>query len=323
MKIKLNARRSFWLLGLIIVSVGCIKKPLPLMDQPIASGRETILTDTPTPTFTSSPTNTQTNTPTITHTATITETLPPTSRFKNTRAEVQPERLTCRYGPGVSYLYKFGLVGGSVLEVIGKSPYNNWVLLRAIGGNNPCWASGSNLTYDSDLTYVPYADYHTTFPTSPYPYYWSPLENVTGIRDGDSVQISWDRLVLFPGDEHGQSLYLVEVWVCQDGNYVFFPIGSMITFITVTDQKGCDEPSKAKVYGVEKHGYTPVFEFKLPLHEGVATFPPSNTQTPTPANIPTETSTSISPSTTSTSTSTPSNTPTPTFTPTPINTSGS
>ncbi|HLF89379.1 MAG TPA: hypothetical protein VI451_10560 [Anaerolineales bacterium] len=32
------------------------------------------------------------------------------------------------------YLYKYGLVGGSNLEIIGRTDLGDWVLIQAIGG---------------------------------------------------------------------------------------------------------------------------------------------------------------------------------------------
>jgi hypothetical protein len=58
--------------------------------------------------------------------------------------------------------------------------------------------------------------------------------------------------------------YLVEAWVCQNGQLTFTPlewfpplkdnVGGMSIY--VIDEPGCLEPSSARVYAVEKHGYT-------------------------------------------------------------------
>jgi hypothetical protein len=76
------------------------------------------------------------------------------------------------------------------------------------------------------------------------------------VRDGSMVIISWNSLQLRAGDDSLQYPYLVEAWLCQDGQVSFFPIGSWDTILTVQDDPGCDEASHARVYGVEKHGYT-------------------------------------------------------------------
>lgn len=76
------------------------------------------------------------------------------------------------------------------------------------------------------------------------------------MREGKTVIISWDALTLRAGDDSLQYPYLVEAWVCQAGQLIFEPIGSWETSIRVQDEPGCAEPSHARVYGVEKHGYT-------------------------------------------------------------------
>ena len=50
--------------------------------------------------------------------------------------------------------------------------------------------------------------------------------------------------------------YLIEAWLCQDGQIVFTPLRSDDTSVTFVDEPGCLEPSSAKLYTAEKHGYT-------------------------------------------------------------------
>ena len=50
--------------------------------------------------------------------------------------------------------------------------------------------------------------------------------------------------------------YLIEAWLCQDGQVVFTAIHSDFNIVNVIDQDGCMEPSSAKIYTAEKHGYT-------------------------------------------------------------------
>ncbi len=53
--------------------------------------------------------------------------------------------------------------------------------------------------------------------------------------------------------------YFLDVWVCQDGNYVWMPTAldnQFKTTATFTDEPGCSQPSGGKLYTVEKHGYT-------------------------------------------------------------------
>src|SRR4030042_1735732 len=47
------------------------------------------------------------------------------------------EQSNCRYGPGAAYLYKYGLYSGNNLEIIGRNEPGTWIMVQAIGGNNP------------------------------------------------------------------------------------------------------------------------------------------------------------------------------------------
>jgi hypothetical protein len=171
------------------------------------------------------------------------------------------QRSNCRYGPGAPYLYKYGLVVGSNLEVIGRNDLGTWVLVRAIGGNNPCWVKASLMDIKGDVmnvepTYIP-------LPMSPY---YGPLSGVNASRQGNQVTVSWNPFQLRAGDETASAQYLVEVWTCVDGQILFTPMGADANSVIVEDEAGCTDPSKARVYGVEKHGYTRWIEVKFPPH---------------------------------------------------------
>lgn len=216
--------------------------------------------DQPLPTSTASATPTPSSTPepSPSPTPSPTPTLIPT--YSILRGEVL-QRSNCRYGPGAPYLYKYGLVVGSNLEVIGRNELGTWVLVRAIGGDNPCWVKASLMEIKGDVmsvepTYIP-------LPMSPY---YGPLSGVNASRQGDQVTISWNPFQLRAGDETASAQYLVETWTCVDGQLLFTPTGTDTTAISVQDEKGCAEPSKARVYGVEKHGYTNWIEVKFPPH---------------------------------------------------------
>ena len=113
----------------------------------------------------------------------------------------------CRYGPGPTYLYKYALIEGSNLEVIGRTERGNWILVRAIGGTNPCWVKASLMEVKGDVmavqpTYIP-------LPASPY---YGPLKGVSANRVGDVVTIFWSPLTLREGDDSGQFRYQIEAW---------------------------------------------------------------------------------------------------------------
>lgn len=217
-------------------------------------------TSTPTrttaPTETPSPTSTPTETPQPTPTASGTPTLTPT--YAILRGEVL-QRSNCRYGPGWMYLYKYGLVVGSNLEVFGRNDLGTWILIRAIGGDNPCWVKASLLDVKGDVmavqpTYIP-------LPQSPY---YGPPTGVSAVRAGDEVTVSWNPISFRAGDDHASPPYLLEAWTCIDGELIFTPVGSYTTSATVIDEPGCAEESHGRVFGVEKHGYTRWVEVPWP-----------------------------------------------------------
>jgi hypothetical protein len=211
---------------------------------------------TPSPTLTKSPTLTLTATPPFTASDTPTMTLTPT--YAILRGEVL-ERANCRYGPGYPYLYKYGLVAGSNLEIIGRTDLGNWLLIRAIGGSNPCWVKASLMDVNEEVMSV--APTYIPLPQSPY--YVSPT-GVTARRDRDVVTISWNPLNLRAGDDSEWFPYVVEAWVCQAGRLNFTPLGSYTTSVTVIDESGCSATSHARLVAAEKHGYTRPVEILWP-----------------------------------------------------------
>ena len=205
-------------------------------------------TQLPTPAFT--PTIPQAPTRRPTQTITYTPTGTPVPTYTILPGEVIV-RSACLYGPGAPYLYKYGLVVGSNLEVIGRTDLGTWILVRAIGGNNPCWVKASLMAIKGDvMTVAP-----TYIPLPQSPYYAAPT-GVWAIRDGDEVIVSWNPISFRAGDDTASPPYLVEAWVCTNGQLIFTPIGSYETFVRIKDEPGCSEPSHARVFGVEKHGYT-------------------------------------------------------------------
>ncbi|PWB51547.1 MAG: hypothetical protein C3F13_14015 [Anaerolineales bacterium] len=217
----------------------------PTFTSTIATTAQPSSTTTPSPTTTSpSPSDTATATFTPIFTPTITPT------YAILRGTVK-EQSNCRYGPGAAYLYKYGLYTGNTLDIIGRNETGSWILVQAIGGNNPCWLKATLMDIKGEVLSL--APASLPLPQSPY---YGPLTGVASVRDGDRVTISWNSLDLRAGDDSLQYPYLVEAWLCQGGDLVFLPVGSWETMLTVIDEPGCSEPSHARVYGVEKHGYT-------------------------------------------------------------------
>jgi hypothetical protein len=206
----------------------------------------------PSSTPSASATPSPTSYPSVTRFQSATQTSTPsvTATYAVLRGTVL-EQANCRYGPGAAYLYKYGLYADNRLEVIGRNQTGSWIVVQAIGGSNPCWLKASLMDIQGDVFSL--APASLPLPQSPY---YGPVTGVYAERNGDQVIISWYPLNLKAGDDSLQYPYLVEAWLCRDGAQEFSPIGSWETIISVTDEAGCAEASHARVYGVEKHGYT-------------------------------------------------------------------
>jgi hypothetical protein len=253
-----------WML-LFTVGCGLSVNAVQVKSTPFAvSTNETAptLPFTATTTPTDRPTATETATITVTPTQTRLPTRTPTPTITPTYAILRGEvlvRSNCRYGPGAPYLYKYGLVPGSNLEVFGRNNLGTWILVRAIGGDNPCWVKASLMEVKGEVMSVE----PTYIPLPPSPYY-GPLKGVSANRDGDTVTVFWSAIGFRAGDETASPPYLVEAWVCQNGRLVFTPVGSYATAVEIVDEAGCSVPSHGRLYGVEKHGYTQAVDIPWP-----------------------------------------------------------
>jgi hypothetical protein len=252
-------------------------------------------TETPTPTFTPTPPDTPTPSETLTpsETPTETQTFTPTltpSRTKipsPTSTPIVPRvsittRSQCRYGPGVGYEYKYGLLPDNWEDVIGRVRILShksdgswvpvtWLLVQSMNRDpySKCWVN-ANLTrvIRGDLNTVP--DYFEK-PKAPEIYgashLYDPPANVSARRNGDSVVIFWQPIYMTEDDYVG---YLIEAYICYKGNYEFAPIGYADSFqqnmneadnqtelmVTVPDEPGCDRASHGQIFLAEKHGFS-------------------------------------------------------------------
>lgn len=181
------------------------------------------------------------------------------------RGTVNQKHVSCFYGPSKTYLYKYGLLKGNRLDIIGYMADTGYIEVKAIGGNNPCWMNMEWMDVQGDINLVqPIDPLEVKLPQSPY---YGALTWVKATRTGDDVIITWEELGMSPGDDSEQEPYLVEAWVCRNGKLTFVPIGAYYTEATVVDELGCSEPSFGRVYGVEKHGYTKPREIPWPQAE--------------------------------------------------------
>ena len=213
-----------------------------------------VVTDTPTPDYSPTPSFTPSMTPTY---------VVPRGKV-NSRAQ-------CRYGPGAAYLYKYGLFESTTMEIIGRNELGTWAYVQAIGGNNPCWINASLL----DVTRGDFWSLPVTYNRLPKSDLYNPPEAASAVREGNEVTIQWSHVWMTEDDDRG---YLIEAWLCQNGQIVFTPMGvkSNVLAIEVTDEPGCLEPSGARVYTAEKHGYTQWRLVRWPDYESTATPAPAN-----------------------------------------------
>ena len=248
------------LFGLVLVlsitACSPVQLPAATTDPPLS----------PITTFTSTPLPIQTNIHTATITLTSTTVTPsptitPEPTWLILRGEVNVH-VSCFYGPSKAYLYKYGLLEGNRLDIIGYMADTGYVEVQAIGGHNPCWMNLKFMDVQGDIQTVKPVDPLTIkLPRSPY---YAGLTWAKAVRYDSEVKITWDSLELRPSDDSEQEPYLLEAWVCRTGKLTFIPLGLYDTEAAIVDEPGCSEPSFGRVYGVEKHGYTKALEIEWP-----------------------------------------------------------
>ena len=213
-------------------------------------------TDTlsPTATFTPTETPTITLTPTLTFTPSITPTasITPTPTFAFPSVTVN-KQAHCRYGPSVAYLHAADLYPGDVGTVRGRFEYSSWLYIKFDKLNYFCWVAPSVVDVVGDITtiYFTEPDLQSIGRNQ-----YGPPKNVTAVRNGNQVTISWDQVQMTQDKDRG---YLIEAFVCQDGAYLWWTFSypdQYTTSYTVRDEAGCPVPSQGKLYTVEKHGFS-------------------------------------------------------------------
>jgi hypothetical protein len=203
-------------------------------------------TETLTPTFTLTPT--ETLTPTITFTPTITAT--PTFDFPSVTVNKQAH---CRYGPSAAYLHAADLYPGDVGTVRARFIYSKWLYIKFDKLNYFCWVAPSVVDVVGDISKINYKELNLQSIGSNQ---YGPPDNVYAVRDGNNVTISWDQVEMTLDKDRG---YLLELFVCQDGNYLWWTDSypeQYTTSYTVKDEAGCSQPSSGLLYTVEKHGFS-------------------------------------------------------------------
>ena len=217
-------------------------------------------------TATSAQTITLTTTETFTPTSAFTATVTPTSTITATATFNFPmvtvnKQAHCRYGPSVAYLHAADLYAGDKGTVRGRFIYSNWLYVKFDKLNYFCWVAPSVVDVIGDVSKVGYKELNLQSIGSNQ---YGPPKNVVAVRDGDQVTISWERVEMSQDKDRG---YLLELFVCQDGNYLWWTDSypdQYSTSYTVKDEAGCSEPSSGKLYTVEKHGFSDPVEIPWP-----------------------------------------------------------
>jgi hypothetical protein len=225
---------------------------------PAATATTQAFTETPEPTVTltrtatSRPTNTLTPTLEVSPTATATPSPTATATFAFPSVTVN-KQAHCRYGPSAAYLHAADLYPGDVGTVRGRYIYSNWLYIKLDKLNYFCWAAPSVVDVVGDVSTVAYKELNLQSIGSNQ---YGPPNNVTAVREGNSVTISWDKVEMTKDKDRG---YLLELFVCQDTIYLWwtdsYPDQDSTSY-TVKDEAGCAQPSSGKLYTVEKHGFS-------------------------------------------------------------------
>jgi hypothetical protein len=245
------------ILLLVLLATACTTP-----QQPTATTIPATATSAVTATSAPALTATETFTPTVTLTATITPTFTvtttPTFAFPTVTVNKQAH---CRYGPSAAYLHAADLYAGDKGTVRARFIYSNWLYIKFDKLGYMCWVAPSVVDVVGDVTTVGYKELDLQSIGSNQ---YGPPKNVTAVRDGDQVTISWDQVKMTKDKDRG---YLLELFVCQNGNYLWWTDSypdQYSTSYTVKDEAGCPEPSSGKLYTVEKHGFSEPVDIPWP-----------------------------------------------------------
>ena len=184
-------------------------------------------------------------TPEVSPTITLTPTITPTPK-PVTGSVLQLAH--CRYGPGAAYLNEYAFDTGLPVELLGRNKLGTWAYVLGKWFPSGCWIKADLVEWDGDIFSV--GEYYGLIPKSDL--YQAPT-TVSAERDGDKVTVIWIGIWMTEDDYRG---YLIEAWVCVDGQIVFTPIHIDGTATEIIDEPGGLEPSSARLFAAEKHGYT-------------------------------------------------------------------
>ena len=98
-------------------------------------------------------------------------------------------------------------------------------------------------------------------------FYIPNIRSATRIKN--QVTVEWTDIPLRAGDEEDASMqhYIIEVWRCEGGKIIFDPLATNDLSITFTDEPGCSEPSRGRIFVQEKHGFAGPTEITWPAYQ--------------------------------------------------------
>ena len=126
------------------------------------------------------------------------------------------EQASCRYSPGSAFLFEWGLYPGDYVRIININVDGSWVFVKPRSYNNECWLKRGLLQTSGDVDSL--EEYYSPLPQG---YLYKPPNYVRATRNGNEVLVEWEPVRMTEDDDRG---YLIEVWVCQNGNYIFLTI---------------------------------------------------------------------------------------------------
>jgi len=173
----------------------------------------------------------------------------------------------CRYGPGSAYLYEWGLYPTNRLTALGRNQDATWIYVDPWTYTDKCWVKADLVDLSGDVHDLP--QIRTLLP---YTEFYYPVRNVRANRigEGDEVMVNWDLIPMSLDDNRG---YLIEAWICIDGQLRFTPVQYWTPPAILRDETGCLEPSSARIYTAEKHGYTEWIGIAWPVHPNATPAP--------------------------------------------------
>jgi hypothetical protein len=180
-----------------------------------------------------------------------------------------PGSANCRYGPGGSYLYEYGLYQGDQVPILGRAAtvFGTWVYVQTESELNiACWVNAELVETDGEFACLediyPETGGRPIYATNLFP----PPTNVEASRAENLVFIAWTGHELALGDRESEASprYLLELWTCQGGEIVFTPMGVFEEFASIADEGGCSEPSHGQVFLAHKDGYIGPSEIPWP-----------------------------------------------------------